>query len=63
LTIVVVIAELGRGNLKLLKQFTRMARILSRNRIDLTQHLHRPEGDVFQVADRRSDHVECSGWQ
>ena len=63
LTPLVVLAEARRGRRDgvVLKQPAGPASILSRDQGDLAQNSEGPQGDIFEVADGRGDHIQDAG--
>ena len=61
--IVLVIADQPLLNLEMRKQFQRLPRVFARDHVHFLQNAQRAQGDVFQIADRRRDYVQASGWR
>jgi len=55
--IVLVIADERLVNLEMIQQLQRVARVFAGNLIDFLEDAQGPQGDVFQIANRRGDKI------
>jgi len=55
--IVLVIADERLVNFEVIQKFQRVARVFAGNLIDFLEDAQGPQGDVFQIADRRGDKI------
>jgi hypothetical protein len=58
--VVLVIGQARCADLVAIEQALYMARVLGRDQANLAQHPQRPQGDILEVADWRTDEVERS---
>jgi len=54
---VLVIADERLVNLEMIQQLQRVARVFAGNLIDFLEDAQGPQGDVFQIANRRGDKI------
>ena len=59
--VVIVIAHRRLVNIVVIQQFARLPRVFARDQIGFAQHAHGAIGDVLQVPDGRSHHIEQTG--
>ena len=57
--VVLVVTGGRRGDAVVVQQLLGLASVLAGDDVCLLQHTHGAQSDVFQIADRRSHHIEC----
>ena len=57
LFVVLVVTDGRGGNVEVIQQLLRLARVLAGDAVDLFQHPQRAKCDVFQIADGRGDQI------